>query len=172
MINYKVSLIIPCRNDHLNIFERTLLSIEKQSVQPSEIIIIDSSDNDSIQELINEHKSTIPIIYKKIGPSFAGFSTNFGISISKFHLIALLDTKTAPKSNWLENYINYMRIENVDVVFGSTVFSYSSSFQRAVRATTYGNISHQTVPGTLLAKNVAVNTKFLEDVRAAYDRSF
>jgi len=169
MIDYKVSLIIPCRNDQLETFKGTLSSIDKQSFKPSELIIIDSSDNDSIQELLNLYKSSIPIIYKKVGPSFAGFSTNFGISIAKFSLVALLDTKTAPKPNWLENYVNYMRIEDVEVVFGSTVFSYGSNFQRAVRATTYGNISHQTVPGTLLLKNLALNTKFLENVRAAYD---
>lgn len=169
MNDYKVSLVIPCRNDNPNTFLETLYAIDAQSLLPDELVIIDSSDNDVIKNTLDSFKINIPIVYKSISPSFAGFSTNLGISISSFSLIALLDTKTSPKPNWLKKYINYMRIEDVEVVFGSTVFYYKSPFQKAVRATSYGAISHQTVPGTIVAKKVALKIRFLEDIRSAYD---
>tara|TARA_A100001015_G_scaffold277953_1_gene337664 strand:- start:515 stop:1711 length:1197 start_codon:yes stop_codon:yes gene_type:complete len=165
----EVSIVIPCRDDNLAIFKKTLDAIGLQDNQPSEIIIVDSSEQGHIKEFLTKHKLSNFIKYKSIEPSFAGRSTNIGIQMSRYNLVALLDTKTIPISSWLSNYLNYIKKENVNIVFGSTIFGFSNSFQRAVRAASYGAIAHETVPGSLFYKEIGLKIQFKENLRAGYD---
>ena len=49
----KVSLIIACKNEEPNI-ERVLVSLEKQSVKPSEVVIVDDASTDKTYEIIKK----------------------------------------------------------------------------------------------------------------------
>lgn len=164
-----VSIVIPCRDDDIQNFSETFDAIKHQTIMPSEIIIIDSSQSDGIQNFISNHQLQKMIKYSRIKPSFAGLSTNIGIEKANFKLIALLDTKTAPSNTWLHDYIEIIQKENVSIVFGSTIFTYSSSFQRAVRAASYGAVAHETVPGSLFYKKISKKVQFKENLRAGYD---
>jgi hypothetical protein len=165
----KVSLIIPSRDDDIKLFSRTLDAVTAQEVLPSEVIVIDSSQSNQIQDLLSKHHLKHLIQYRRIKPSFAGLSTNIGFEMANYELIALLDTKTTPDQSWLKEYLRILKNESTDIVFGSTFFCYSSDFQRAVRAASYGAIAHETVPGSLFYKKIAQKLKFKENLRAGYD---
>lgn len=165
----KVSLVIPSRDDDINLFSETLDAVISQDVLPSEIIIIDSSQSNQIQDILSKHRFKHLIQYRRIKPSFAGLSTNLGIEMANYELIALLDTKTSPNESWLKDYIRILKNESMDIVFGSTFFDYSTDFQRAVRAASYGAIAHETVPGSLFHKKIAKKLQFKENLRAGYD---
>ena len=72
-----ISIVIPSRNDDIEVFQKTINAIKKQTVLPKEIIIVDSSTDNSIKNFLQKQKlKLINVIYKKIDGSFEGKSTN------------------------------------------------------------------------------------------------
>ena len=68
-----ISIVIPSRNDDIEVFQKTINAIKKQTVLPKEIIIVDSSTDNSIKNFLQKQKlKVINLIYKKIDGSFAG----------------------------------------------------------------------------------------------------
>ena len=106
----EISIIIPCQND-LNDLSNCIKALKAQTIKPKDIIIVDSSDNNEIQNFVNnEHKlNVIKFTYKRIVKSYAGRSTNFGFNFVKYDFVGLLDTKTIPKQNWIESAINIFK---------------------------------------------------------------
>ena len=62
-----ISIVIPSRNDDIEVFQKTINAIKKQTVLPKEIIIVDSSTDNSIKNFLQKQKlKVINLIYKKI----------------------------------------------------------------------------------------------------------
>ena len=62
-----ISIVIPSRNDDIEVFQKTINAIKKQTVLPKEIIIVDSSTDNSIKNFLQKQKlKLINLIYKKI----------------------------------------------------------------------------------------------------------
>ena len=166
-----ISVVIPSRNDDINLFRDTLNCILAQDLKPKELVVVDSSSNSNVEKLlkdINFHE--IAIIYKKIEGTFAGKSTNIGMKLANEKYIALLDTKTKPKPNWLSTYINFIEKEGLELVFGNTKFFSHTWFQDLIRMSSYGDSSHETVPGTVFLKSkLYTGIFFIENVRSSYD---
>ena len=67
-----ISIVIPSRNDDIEVFQKTINAIKKQTVLPKEIIIVDSSTDNSIKNLLQKQKlKLINLIYKKIDGSLS-----------------------------------------------------------------------------------------------------
>ena len=81
----KVSLVIPSRDDDIKLFSRTLDAVSSQDVLPSEIIVVDSSKSNHIQDLLSKHSLKHLIQSRRIQPSFAGLSTNIGIEMANYN---------------------------------------------------------------------------------------
>ena len=61
-----ISIVIPSRNDDIEVFQKTINAIKKQTVLPKEIIIVDSSTDNSIKNFLQKQKlKLINLIYKK-----------------------------------------------------------------------------------------------------------
>ena len=164
-----ISVMVPIRNE-LEHLKRILLSVGEQTILPKEIVIVDSSKNEEIKEFVEEHNNIIPIIYHYEKKAYPGKARNIGVEIARGDWIAFLDSKTVPNKDWLERYHHFLKAYNTDVVFGVTQFNATSPFQKTFRAATYGNIGHQTVPGTLIKKKVFIDSGgFLEHVRMGED---
>jgi len=166
-----ISVVIPSRNDDINLFRDTLNCILAQDLKPKELVVVDSSSNSNVKKLLkNTNFHGITIIYKKIEGSFAGKSTNIGMKLANEKYIALLDTKTKPKPNWLSTYINFIKKEGLELVFGNTKFFSHTWFQDLIRISSYGDSSHETVPGTVFMKSkLSTGIFFIENVRSSYD---
>ena len=166
-----VTIIIPCQND-LNFLQECLDLIEKQELLPKKIILVDSSSNELISNFINNNtnKINLDIIYKKIKKSYAGKSTNYGSLFCTTKYLAFLDTKTMPNKNWLKYSFEKIKKHNFDIIFGNTTFKAKSIFQKYVNAVSYGNIAHETVPGTLIKSKIFNDEYFFnENLRSGYD---
>ena len=125
-----ISIVIPARDDDIQIFTKTLESLNNQRVKPKEIILVDSSSNNAVKKAFDEFDlGKIKKIYKKIPPAFAGKSTNHGLKAASSDFIGLLDTKTLPDQNWIRDYLEFLENKDIDVVFGSTKFFASSVFR-------------------------------------------
>ena len=144
-----LSIIIPVLNDIQHV-KKLIIALLNQTIFPMEIIIIDSSDNKKIEKLLNNKIFS----YHNIDKSYPGKSTNYGVKISKGKWLGFLDSKTIPKKNWIENYIKYINKKKYKVVFGVTEFTSTTKFQELIQFASYGNIPHETFPGTIVKKNV------------------
>ena len=164
-----ISLIIPVRDESVH-FERNLLGINRQTVLPNEIVIVDSSTNDDVKVFIEQYIGSVPIIYHREKKAYPGKARNIGVKLANGDWIAFLDAKTFPKEDWLERYLHLMEAYHADLVFGVTRFDANSPFRTVLRAATYGKIGHHTVPGTLIKTKVFTDSGgFLEHVRMGED---
>ena len=166
---FSISVIVPIRNE-LEHLKRIFLSISEQTVFLNEIVVIDSSSSDDIKGFVAKYTGTVPISYHREKKAYPGKARNIGANLAKSEWIAFLDSKTIPDNGWLERYCHLIEAYQTDAVYGVTRFEVKSSFQKILRAATYGNIGHQTVPGTLIKKKVFIDSGgFLEHVRMGED---
>ena len=164
-----ISVVIPARNDGKSL-KTVLTAINSQTLLPKEIVIVDSSSNDALKRLVEKHQSTVPVVYHYERKAYPGRARNSGANLACGEWIAFLDTKTVPDREWLEKYQHLIQAYHADAVFGVTQFDAVSPFQKTLRAASYGNIGHHTVPGTLIRKKVFVDSGgFLEHVRMGED---
>ena len=169
-MNNKISLIIPCYNALQNL-NKILSTLNRWTLLPDEIIIIDSSDkkyflSDFIKSKIQKIK--IKIIYQK--NTYPGHARNIGIKSSKNDILAFLDTSTFPSNKWLKNTKKILDRKEVKGVWGSTKYEANHAQSRLFRASTYGSRSIITVPGSIIYKDVFNQVGlFIENVRAGED---
>ena len=147
-----VSIIIPTFH-FADVAKQVLLSALQQTLAPKEIIIIDSSEDHSIRDLVSALESEIPINYQKVAQSFPGEARNLGVTFANYEWLAFLDSKTIPRSDWLESNFETLEANNVDVVFGSTRYLADTGFQKALRACVFGMKDIETTPGSIIKKS-------------------
>ena len=149
---------------------RVLAEINDQTVLPREIVIVDSSTNEEVKQLVGKYRDTIPVVYYREQKAYPGKARNTGVGFVRGEWVAFLDCRTIPEREWLERYCHLVQVYNADVVIGVTKFNAEASFQKTLRAATYGKIGHHSVPGTLIKKKVFSDSGgFLEHVRMGED---
>ncbi|SVC20154.1 uncharacterized protein METZ01_LOCUS273008, partial [marine metagenome] len=95
-----ISIIIPVFTGHENL-RNLLTAINKQTLLPREIVIVDSCSHTEVKELIDNIHIEIPIHYHRENKrAFPGRARNIGVSIAKHEYIAFLDCRTIPSDNW------------------------------------------------------------------------
>ncbi len=166
---FQISVVIPVLNDVISTRE-VIKNLNQQVFLPSEIVLVDSSSVDDVENLIKELDSNVPIIYERIGKAFPYEATNRGAELANYQWLAFLDVTTLPKKSWLKDYTEIINTKDKEVVFGVTQYVAYTRFQRVVRASTYGAIGHETAPGSLMRKEDFINSgKIIEGVRSGGD---
>jgi len=171
IVRSSISVVIPVRNDRGRLLV-LLDALELQTVLPHELIIIDSSDGSQSCDLIHEklNSGSTPYVYKQIQGSYAGRSINIGANLARGDYLGFLDTKTIPECFWISSCMEQFKCSTLGVVFGKTLFVGENNFQKLIKAASYGNIPHETVPGTVIRKQSWDKVGgFSETVRASYD---
>ena len=188
-----ISVVIPVMNDWDNL-QKVINCLASQTYNPSEIIVVDSSSNNEIEESISEKFSSIPIKYIRAGRAYTAdrliqkyFSfavknkkipgraypyeaTNMGAEIACSKWVAFLDTATLPSKSWLKSLIDELNNKNLDLVLGSTRYFAHTRFQKLLQACTYGKFGHETMPGSIIKAEIYNNNfKIREGVRAGGD---
>ena len=105
--NMSIVVIVPYHNESKSI-ERTLDSIDSQTMKPDSVILVNSGSTDKTSQIINEwinKKNTK--LFKNIysGEMSPSSSINLGIKSSEEKIIAYVDCGLDIPSNWL-NVIN------------------------------------------------------------------
>lgn len=152
-----ISIIIPYRNDFYSL-RKLLLELSRDVYTYCEIIIVDSSNKVEFfsEKLLKEFgNSDIKVIRK--GDCFPGNARNIGARNTSSEVICFLDSKTIPSKDWLQNGLRVLNKKNVDLVIGCFKSVETSWFGKIVKASTFGNISHFCLPGTIIRRS-----KFLE----------
>jgi glycosyltransferase involved in cell wall biosynthesis len=166
---FDISVVIPVQNS-----EKYLLAIfhgvDNQSLAPMEIVIVDSSSNNKILNLINEWNGAVPIKYIKIGSTYPGGARNIGVEIAKSEWIAFLDSTTVPEHDWLERCVATAIEKKVDFVGGLSIFEADTYFKQLLRATSYGCSPNGTLPGTIMKKEIFEKSGgFIPSIRSSED---
>lgn len=97
-----VSIIIPTYNEERYI-EKCLKSIENQSFDDYEIIIVDDGSKDKTREIIKKYDKVRLIEGKHKGP---GFSRNIGVNKAKGEIFVFVDADMEFEKDYLKNLLN------------------------------------------------------------------
>tara|TARA_Y100000768_G_scaffold362209_1_gene320849 strand:- start:3480 stop:4496 length:1017 start_codon:yes stop_codon:yes gene_type:complete len=167
-----ISIIIPHKDDL--IFLRNLIKeLSNQTFKNFEVIIVDSSSNEmrvSEDMFHEESKLSIKIIHTK--NTFPGKARNIGVNEASAEYIAFIDAKSIPVKNWLQKNYDLLNASDAKIILG--LFKSANSdlnfFQKILKASSYGNIQHVSVPGSLMRKDTFKSSGcFNEDVGAGED---
>jgi glycosyltransferase involved in cell wall biosynthesis len=192
-----ISVVIPTLNNPKDV-QRVLASLNNQQQLPNEIVIIDSSENDEIDYLVQKSISSIPITYKRYGrayrldrlyyflskiffikkffvnlPKGRAYpyeASNHGSLIAKHEWIAFLDATTLPNDQWIQDYCRILQNKEAEAIFGKTKYLATTYFQSILRACTYGRNGIETAPGSFMKKADFLNGfQITEGVRSGGD---
>ena len=174
----QVSLIIPFKSDKSEKEQLfTLLrGISNWKAVPNEIIII-NTDLKQLSfprdiELFAEQNSINFCIFHQ-ERLYPGHARNIGIDNASNSLLAFLDTSTHPCNDWLFNGLNSINTNNFEGVWGTTFYQAEKFLAKIFRASTYGERPIQTLPGSILHKNIFKKCGlFIESTRAGEDADF
>lgn len=103
------------------------------------------------------------------GKKYPGEAINIAVDSAKYEILAFLDLGTKPIDNWLEDYHALLTTKKYEVIFGSTKYSSSSNFQKAIHQSTFGNLPLESNPGTLILKETYLKNRILNGYRAGAD---
>ena len=110
-----ISVIVPTLGFGSTV--KTLLNaLKNQTISIDEIILVDSSIDNEVMSVFKDYEDSLPLKYFKVDSLFPGEARNFGIRQSNGDLIAILDSKTIPQKNWLEEGIRKINKSNFDIV--------------------------------------------------------
>ncbi len=165
----KVSIIIPVLDSPKDL-SFLIKAILEQSYQNFEIIIVDTSENNSNKQILSNYNSKIPINYIHAPGYYPGKARNTGFLHSAGELIAFLDVRTIPKNTWLQQGAEVLEQEK-NILFGSLITtSAESKYQKVLRASSYGSKPRQALVGCILTKNSFMKVgNFNEFARAGED---
>lgn len=138
MVN--TSVIITVKNEENSILH-LLNSLEKQSLKPQEVIIVDGGSKDGTVETIKSFvtsKSPFRLILADGANRSKG--RNIGISAANSEMIACTDAGVVLDKLWLENLIKPLMHEGVDFVGGVYVQSGESLLQKCTGILQYPNL--------------------------------
>ena len=96
-----ISVVIPF-NDSNEALRTLLKSLLYQTLKPNEIIVVNSTKSNDLEDVINEFNNDIKIIDHSVDHAFPGKARNIGVSIANNYWVAFLDVQTTPDPDWLE----------------------------------------------------------------------
>ncbi len=123
-MTYKISIVIPIYNAAEFIVDKTLKSIEEQTMdfEDIEIILVNDCSSDNTEQVINEyaktHKNIVPINLRENagGPAIP---RNIGITYASADYLMFLDQDDTFKKDACEILYNKITSEDVDLVCGN-----------------------------------------------------
>ena len=110
--NPLVSVIIPTKNE-VNYIKDTLLSLKRQSYKNIEIIVVDSSDDNTVSVV---KRFTNRIIKKKVNIPQA---KNLGAKHAQGDFLVFLDADTILLPSWIKKSLKYLINGEYDLVIGN-----------------------------------------------------
>jgi glycosyltransferase involved in cell wall biosynthesis len=167
-----ISVIIPTYTRAF-LLERTIASVERQSLPPIEIVLIDDCSTDDTPQKIATISSTIPIVYHRLEKNGGGaVARNAGIRLAKGDYVAFLDSDDEWEIDHLKTLASYRAHETGDFVVASSAivsekgivlpknaFLQNSSIAKKLHFVLTGSLAFQTST-LLMPRETAVRFMF------------
>lgn len=176
-----VSLVVPLR-DEARTLPRLWASVQKQTVPPDEIILVDGGSTDGTAALarqLAEQDDRLRVI--EAGPATPGRGRNVGMAAARHDWVALTDGGIALDPNWLEELLTVVTTEpGVGVVYGNyepevrTFFELCASlaYVGVLRDTPGGSMRGPSASSVLVHRSTWEAVGGFPDRRAAEDLIF
>ncbi len=168
-MNNKISLYIPAYNAE-NTIEKCIESVLSQTLKPSEIIVINDCSRDKTLSLIKKFDE-IKIVNNNKNFGLAK-SRNIALEVSKFDLIASIDSDVVCDKNWLEILHNTMISKKIDLIGGRlieiNVHNKINLWRSIYLKQNWGNQSFEN-PDFIFGANSLINKKTLKNFKITYD---
>lgn len=175
MVRADISIVIPAFGVSEEC-DKVLSGILGQSLLPSEVIVVRTGRAlDAVSfwdNCVERFKSFgINCIFVRANNTlFPGAARNLGLQYVTEQWVAFLDVNTIPREHWLSDQTKRIKAANAMGSFGSTVYAASSIKQAIVRDAIYGRRPIQTLPGSVLRKDLfSLVGQFIPNIRAAED---
>ena len=169
----KISIIIPCLGG-IEYIDRLFGALNDQTFVDFEIIFINSQCENSseIEEKVLEYSRLDLKVFSTI-PLCPGDARNLGVLKSNTNMIAFLDIKTIPRNDWLQKIIEFRTLSNCDIVLGKFICKSEIKFQELVQAVTFGNNPSDSLPGSLLSRELFNDIgDFIHEARSGEDEEW
>jgi glycosyltransferase involved in cell wall biosynthesis len=153
----RISVIIPTFN-RAPLIERAIASVERQSLRPIEVLLIDDCSTDDTQQMVGTISSKIPIVYKRLEKNGGGaIARNAGIRLAKGDYVAFLDSDDEWESEHLKTLVSYTsrekgdfvvassaRLSEKDIILPKSAFPETSSVAQKLHFVLAGSLAFQT----------------------------
>lgn len=129
MINPSIAVIIPVYNVE-KYLEETLLSVEKQTSMPDEIIIIDDGSTDNSFNILKKFEKLLNLKIIRTHNQGLGPARNLGLSVTKSEYIYFLDSDDLIKKDLIftiRSVINNFNKPDVILFSGDTFSEFKNS---------------------------------------------
>lgn len=128
----RFSFIIPVFNRPEEL-EELLLSIQRQSTMPQEVVVVEDGSTRSSKNVVDQFLSKLPITYIEKPNTGPGDSRNIGMMRARGDYFIVLDSDCILPENYLEAVINFLNQDFVDF-FGGPDKAHTSfnSIQKAI----------------------------------------
>lgn len=174
-----ISLIIPIKNES-NSLPKLIDSIEKQTFQPDEVILVDGGSTDNTVEIAERLALEYPRL-KIIETSKAtpGKGRNIGVEDARNEWIAFTDAGIRLENSWLEGLSNVIEANpQLEIVYGNfspiteTLFEKCATLAYVPPLLNENTIRGKSIASSLLKKRVWKKIGGFLDLRAAEDLIF
>ncbi|MFM2337669.1 MAG: hypothetical protein RL115_862 [Bacteroidota bacterium] len=176
MIN--VSLVIPVFNETDSIIS-LLESVEQQTLQPTEVVIVDGeSTDDTVFKIQNFIFTKSNYTLLQPGRAMPGRGRNIGTAAAKYHWIAYTDAGIKLDINWLKNLAETANLhKEASIVYGNYHPIVETAFDKAavinyVSPLRNGENRGKSIASCLVKKEVWNRVEGFPDWRAAEDLIF
>lgn len=174
-----MSIVIPARNE-AETLPSLLGSLDRQSVAPAEVVVVDAGSFDDTLAVLARHKGPFELRVISVGPATPGKARNLGVGAAKHDWIAFVDAGTTLASDWLEVLWEARAGHETEAVFGSCEVRAGSRWELAVVIallppkveTTSGGLARPSLPGSLVSRSAWQRVGGFSDLRAGEDIEF
>ncbi|MFM8643958.1 MAG: glycosyltransferase family 2 protein [Actinomycetota bacterium] len=168
-----ITVVVPYHNEQDNL-EYLLGQLVAQTLQPQEVILVNSSSTDASSSLIDEwiSRHQKQAVFKNLNASTKtpGGSKSAGVEVAKGDLLAFMDCGLSFPPDWLERQFNVMTSRGADWVSGVCLTTGVNLVDKSAIAHTYGYRSARPViPSSLVRRSVFDRIGLFKDLRAGYD---
>jgi len=168
-----ITVVVPYHNEQDNL-EYLLDQLVAQTLQPQEVILVNSSSTDASSSLIDEwiSRHQKQAVYKNLDASTKtpGGSKSAGAAASKGDLLAFMDCGLDFPTNWLQSQFDLITSSAADWVSGVCLTTGTNLVDKSAIAHTYGYESTRPViPSSLVRRSVFDRIGLFKDLRAGYD---
>lgn len=126
-----IAVVVTVRDEAASIGE-LLLSLAEQTVQPSEIVVVDGGSADSTLAILEEWRPRLPLrTIVRPGTNIAA-GRNIGVAAAASQLIAVTDAGVRLDSLWLRRLYDAVTTSGVDVASGFFVADARTTFETAM----------------------------------------
>ncbi len=158
----KISVIVPAYNEEKYIGD-CLESLQKQTVKPDEILVIDNNSTDATHSIAEKYNVTV-LTETKQGITHA---RNCGLNSAQYDIIVRTDADTKVPEDWIEHIIRLFNEHNVDAITGDIVYPERVLHTRFISASY--RFMCRTIYGfdVLLGPNMAIKKTSWESIKNA-----